>query len=86
MTDAYDTTAYGWDTDLEVLALAADLAEIIAERDQYAAHTLDLRRQVDDGIAREVFLHDQINQLRAALQHAGLPLPEHRSSPLTLAA
>lgn len=47
---------------------AMDPSELAADRDAYAAEAHALRRQLADAHAREVFLNNTINQLRADLE------------------
>ena len=85
MTEEREVAAYGWDTDPEVLTLAADLAEMSADLNAYAAEIRDLREQVAAGLARETFLHQSIAQLRTELRRAAEPAAA-KVTPLTLAA
>jgi len=72
MAEPHGAPAYGWDIDPEVLTLMADIQE--------------MRADLDAAAIRERELHDQVAQLRAALERAGLPLPDPGHGPLSLAA
>ena len=77
-----------------------DPVELAADRDAYAAEAQALRAQAAAGHAREIFLNDTINTLRAdlaaaqrhetqladALTRAGLPAPTGASPRLALVA
>lgn len=63
-----------WNEDPEAFTLDTDPIELAAQRDQYAAEAQALIRQLADAHAREIFLNNTINDLRAQLaghrQHA----------------